>query len=125
VADCPGRCQTVVKPGTIGASRAECPQRGENVADVIVRQAHELTLEEVRERILGFEELMGKYGVKAHWDGSAAKLKGTGVSGSIEVSDTEVVITIELGMMARAVGVDPVRLKASIVKRLGPALTGA
>ena len=94
------------------------------MADVVVRESHSLPLAEVREKIVTFESMMSKYGVRADWSGSNAKLKGTGVSGSIEVTDSEVVVTIKLGMMAKAVGVDPVRLKASIEKRLGPSLRG-
>ena len=95
------------------------------MADIVVKQAHQLALDQVRDKISSFEDMMGKYGVKAKWKGNHAKLKGTGVSGSIDVSDTEVIVTIKLGMMAKAVGVDPVRLKGSIEKRLGPALSGS
>jgi putative polyhydroxyalkanoate system protein len=95
------------------------------MADIVVKQSHQLSLEEVRDKISSFEDMMGKYGVKANWKGNRAKLKGTGVSGSIDVSDSDVTVTIKLGIMAKAVGVDPVRLKGSIEKRLGPALSGS
>ncbi len=95
------------------------------MADIVVKQPHQLSPDEVRDKLTAFEDMMGKYGVKANWKGNHAKLKGTGVSGSIDVSNTDVTVTIKLGMMAKAVGVDPVRLKGSIEKRLGPALAGA
>ena len=95
------------------------------MSDIVVRQDHALSPEEAKSRISGLEEMMGKYGVQAEWAGNHAELKGMAISGSIEVSDAEVVVSIKLGMMAKAVGVDPDRLKASIEKRLGPALTEA
>tara|TARA_Y100001934_G_C12319117_1_gene759171 strand:+ start:1579 stop:1872 length:294 start_codon:yes stop_codon:yes gene_type:complete len=88
------------------------------MADVVVRQAHSLSLTEAQERMGGFQEMMGKYGVTAQWQEAQANLKGMGVSGSIVIEATEVVVTVKLGMMAKAVGVDPIRLKASIEKRL-------
>jgi len=94
------------------------------MSDLVVTQAHNLPIEEAKEKINDFEKMMMKYGVKANWSGSSAVLKGTGVKGAIEVTNTEVKVTLKLGMMAKAVGVDPVRLKASIEKRLGPALSG-
>ncbi len=94
------------------------------MSDVVVTQAHNLGVAGAREKVGAFEEMMKKYGVKAEWNGSRAELKGTGVSGDIVVTDTQVKITIKLGMMARAIGVDGDRLKASIEKRLGPALSG-
>jgi putative polyhydroxyalkanoate system protein len=94
------------------------------MSNIVVRQEHSLSPEEAKSKISSFEEMMGKYGVKAIWSDNHADLKGVGVSGSIDVSESEVVITIKLGMMAKAVGVDPDRLKASIEKRIGPALNG-
>ena len=92
------------------------------MSKVVVQRNHSLSPEEVKSRVSGFEEMMGKYGVKATWSGNHADLKGVGVSGSIEISDSDLVVTVKLGMMAKAIGVDPVRLKSSIEKRIGPAL---
>ena len=91
------------------------------MADVVVNQSHNLTPAAAKEKIASFEEMMKKYGVKAVWKGDSAKLKGTGVSGSIDVTSSNVKIFIKLGMMAKAVGVDPVRLKGSIERRLSTA----
>ena len=88
------------------------------MADVRVTQAHTLSPDEAITRIGSFEEMMAKYGVKAKWKGHSAQLKGTGVSGSIDVTGSNVTVLVKLGMMARAVGVDPVRLEGSIRKRL-------
>lgn len=93
------------------------------MAKIVVQQNHSLSPDEAISKIAGFQEMMAKYGVKAKWKGNHADLKGLGVSGSIDVSDSEVVVTLKLGMMAKAAGVDADRLKKSIEKRLGPALS--
>ena len=93
------------------------------MAQLVVKQNHALTPDEAISKISGFQEMMAKYGVKAKWKGHHADLKGLGVSGSIDVTNTEVVVTVKLGMMAKAGGVDANRLKKSIEKRLGPALS--
>ncbi len=93
------------------------------MSKVVVQQNHSLNPDEAISKIAGFQEMMGKYGVKAKWKGHHADLRGLGVSGTIDVTNTEVVVTLKLGMMAKAAGVDANRLKNSIEKRLGPALT--
>ena len=94
------------------------------MADVKVSQAHSLPLDQVRAKMSEFEDMMGKYGVKANWSGSTAKLKGVGVSGDIKVTDSAVNVALKLGMMAKAAGVDPKRLEGSIAKRLKAAFEG-
>jgi putative polyhydroxyalkanoate system protein len=94
------------------------------MADVKVTQPHSVGAAEAKTRIGGFEEMMSKYGVKADWAGNAAKLKGMGVSGSIDVTDSLVTVVVKLGMMAKAAGVKPDKLKASIEKRLKAAFEG-
>ncbi len=94
------------------------------MSKVEVNQAHSLGAEQARNKIGAFEDMLSKYGVKVNWKGNTGTLKGTGVTGQIDVTDTNVKVEIKLGMMARAVGVDPVKLKGSIEKRLGPALSG-
>lgn len=94
------------------------------MAKVNVKQPHSLSLDEVRAKMGEFEEMMGKYGVKANWSGNKASLKGVGVTGDIAVSDSDVSVALKLGMMAKAAGVDPKRLEASIAKRLKAAFEG-
>lgn len=94
------------------------------MADVVVEQSHSLTPVEARSKIASFEEMMSKYGVKADWSGNKATLKGTGVSGSIDVDTRRVRVEVKLGMMAKVAGVDPVKLKSSIEKRLKSAFEG-
>lgn len=82
-----------------------------------VSEPHNTTAADAVGKISAFEEMMKKYGVKSNWSGTSAKLKGTGVSGAINVDDTHCNVEVKLGMLARRM-VDPVRLEASIRKRL-------
>lgn len=91
------------------------------MSEVRVSQPHTLSATEAKGRIAEFETMMSKYGVKAAWSGSSAKLKGTGVTGSIDITASSVNVLVKLGLMAKAVGVDPAKLEASIRKRLAAA----
>ena len=88
------------------------------MADINITEAHALGAAEARNKIADFEEMMAKYGVKASWSGNKAKLKGMAAKGSIDITDTAVTVVVKLGMMAKAAGVDPVKLEASIRKRI-------
>jgi putative polyhydroxyalkanoate system protein len=92
------------------------------MSKIVVQQNHSLSPEEAISKISGFQEMMAKYGVKSSWKNHHADLKGLGVSGTIDVTNSEVVVTLKLGMLAKAAGIDSARLKESIEKRLGPAL---
>jgi putative polyhydroxyalkanoate system protein len=94
------------------------------MSDVFVEQKHNVSIEEAKAKIADFESMMSKYGVKAEWKGASAALKGTGVSGGIDVTPTAVKVTVKLGLMAKAIGVDSVKLKGSIEKRLKAAFEG-
>ena len=83
-----------------------------------VRVSHGGSRSEARLKLGVFEQMMGKYGVSLRWSGDAAEIRGMGVSGRVSVDDTDVEVSLKLGMMARAAGVDPGRLKRSIDKRL-------
>jgi putative polyhydroxyalkanoate system protein len=95
------------------------------MSEVRVSQPHNVSVEEARKKVQGFETMVEKYGVKSKWSGNTAKLDGTGVSGSIEIKPNAVEVVVKLGMMARAFGVDPVKLESSIRKRLKEAFEGA
>ncbi len=88
------------------------------MSDVVVNQSHSVSPEEAKKRIGGFEEMLTKYGVKVDWKGNTGTLKGTGVSGGIEVGPSNVRVEVKLGLMAKAVGVDATKLRGSIEKRL-------
>ncbi|MBL9104259.1 MAG: polyhydroxyalkanoic acid system family protein [Myxococcales bacterium] len=95
------------------------------MSEVRVSQPHNVSVEEARKKVQGFETMVEKYGVKSKWSGNTAKLDGTGVSGSIDIKPNAVEVVVKLGMMARAFGVDPVKLESSIRKRLKEAFEGA
>jgi putative polyhydroxyalkanoate system protein len=94
------------------------------MSDVRVTEAHSLSAEDAIARIKSFEEMLTKYGVKTIWKGTQAELKGTGVSGSINVSSSAVDIVVKLGLLAKAAGVDSAKLEKSIRRRLGESLRG-
>lgn len=95
------------------------------MTDVRVSQNHSVSLDDAKQRLGGFEEMMKKYGVNAKWSGRHADLKGTGVKGAIDVTDTDVSVELKLGMIAKAAGIDPDRLHKSIERRLREAFEGA
>ena len=94
------------------------------MAKVKVSEAHGTDPESAIQLIASFEEMMQKYGVKVSWNGHHADIKGMAVSGEITVDTTHMTVTLKLGMMARAAGVDAKRLEGSIRKRLVAAFQG-
>ncbi len=88
------------------------------MSTIRVKQPHSLSTDEAKSRLADFETAMSKYGVTLDWKGARAKIKGMAVSGGIDVTADMVDLTLKLGMMARAAGVDADRLEASITKRL-------
>jgi putative polyhydroxyalkanoate system protein len=94
------------------------------MADVRVSEPHALPTDQAVARVKSFEDMLKKYNVKAVWSGTQAELKGTGVSGSIQVTSSAVEVVVKLGLLAKAVGVDPAKLEKSIRRRLGEALRG-
>lgn len=92
------------------------------MATVRVQQPHTLGSAQARTRLASFEEMLGKYRVKLAWSGNKAEIKGTGVSGDVNVSETDVAVRVELGFLAKAAGVDAQKLETSIQKRLKEAL---
>lgn len=92
------------------------------MADVKVTEAHSLPVDEVKSRLGAFEQDISKYGMKLEWSGAEAKLKGVGASGDVKVTGSDVTVTVKLGMMAKAAGINPEKLSASIAKRLKAAI---
>ena len=88
------------------------------MSTIKVNHPHSFSKDEAKQRLGSFEDTISKYGAKLVWKGHKADLKGTGVSGGAEVSDRNVDITVKLGFLAKAAGVDPGKLEASIKKRL-------
>ena len=91
--------------------------------EVRVTEPHNLSPDEAIAKISTFEEMFNKYGVSVKWSGHKATLSGP-VSGNVAVSGSDVTVVVVLGMMARAAGVKPDKLEASIRKRLRAAFDG-
>jgi len=83
-----------------------------------IRQEHSLSVDEARSRLAAFESQMSQFGAKLVWKGARAEVSGLGVSGSAVITEGLVELTLKLGMLARAAGVDEDRLKGSIARRL-------
>ncbi|MBT8470772.1 MAG: polyhydroxyalkanoic acid system family protein [Deltaproteobacteria bacterium] len=94
------------------------------MADVRVTQSHTVSHDDAKQKLGSFEDMMKKYGVSANWSGSHADLKGTGVKGAIDITDSDVRVELKLGMLAKAAGIDPDRLRKSIGRRLKEAFEG-
>ena len=93
------------------------------MSTITVRQPHKLTQKDAKARLGALEEQLQKYGVKLNWSGMKAALDGTGVSGGAEVLPDLVEVTVKLGFLAKAAGVDPKKLEESLKKRLAAAFT--
>ena len=91
------------------------------MSTITVRHLHNLTLDTARERINAFEQALNKFGAQLVWTDNTAEVKGFGVTGTAELGEGFVEVCLKLGMMAKAAGVDSVKLEASIAKRLAAA----
>ena len=93
--------------------------------DVRVTHPHTLPIDDVRAKLGGFADLLGKYGVRLQWNGHVATVGGVpGVSGEVEVAAREVRVRVHLSRMITMMGIDPTRLEGSIRRRLGDVLGG-
>ncbi len=90
-----------------------------------VDQPHALGVEVAKQRLGHFAEDLKKYGMSLAWSGTEAELKGTGASGNVKVTSTNVQVTVKLGMLAKAAGIKADRVQESIQKRLRAALDGS
>jgi putative polyhydroxyalkanoate system protein len=91
------------------------------MSTITVRHPHNLSLVIARERINAFEQSLHKFGASLIWTDNTAEVKGFGVTGSAELGEGFVEVCLKLGIMAKAAGIDPVRVEASIAKRLAAA----
>ncbi len=91
------------------------------MASVKVQQAHTVGTTGAKAKLAAFESDLAKYKARLDWSGNTAQIKGIGVSGQVQVTDTNVSVNLELGMLARAAGIDAGKLQSSIAKRLAGA----
>ncbi len=88
------------------------------MSTITVTEPHNLTVDEAVSRLSVFEEMVSKFGVSLKWNGAIADIKGMGVGGKIQVTESDATIVLKLGMLARAAGVDAERLKSSVSRRV-------
>ncbi|MEE2830476.1 MAG: polyhydroxyalkanoic acid system family protein [Myxococcota bacterium] len=88
------------------------------MSTITVRHEHSLSREEARKRINDFEEILTRFGASLEWEGDRAEVKGFGVTGNALIDHGWVEVSLKLGMIAKAAGVDAERVEASIKKRL-------
>ncbi|MEQ9502013.1 MAG: polyhydroxyalkanoic acid system family protein [Deltaproteobacteria bacterium] len=94
------------------------------MSTITVTESHALSVDDAKKSLASFEGDLSKYGMKLEWSGANADLKGTGASGDVRVTDSNVTVVVKLGMMAKMAGVKPDLLEKSIQKRLKAALAG-
>ena len=92
------------------------------MASVKVHQVHVLGAAAAKGKLAAFESDLAKYKARLDWSGNTAQIKGIGVSGTVQVAEAHVAVNLELGMLARAAGIDAGKLQNSIAKRLASAL---
>lgn len=88
------------------------------MSTIQVTQKHALSVEDAKKALSAFEQDLKKYMVKLVWSGANAEIKGTGVSGDVRVTPSDVTVSLKLGMLAKAAGVKADLLEKSITKRL-------
>lgn len=72
------------------------------MADIHIERSHSLSPAALKARLADMEgRLSDKYGVRLTWRGDVADVKGSGVSGSIGITDTTVMVDLKLGMFVR------------------------
>lgn len=66
-----------------------------------LRKAHTMDKDELRDAAEGLaRQLEGSHGVRARWDGDSVRIKGAGVNGLLTLSEADVEVSVELGLMA-------------------------
>jgi putative polyhydroxyalkanoate system protein len=88
--------------------------------DIALEQAHSLGRAEARKRLAEVEaKLKERFGVSLQWNGDLAQVTGKGVSGSIAISDTQLVVNLKLGLMMRPLAG---QIRAAIQRQIDKAL---
>ncbi len=72
------------------------------MSDIKIEKHHSLGRDEAHRRVVEMApKLRDKYGVKLDWQGDKAQLKGSGVSGHIDIDDSKVEVQLKLGLLLR------------------------
>ena len=91
------------------------------MALIHIKQAHELSREEARQRVERIaQDLQDKLSVDYHWKDDSLQFKRSGASGAIRLGEGFVEVKIKLGMLLA-----PMRgkIEASIKENIGSFLT--
>jgi len=68
------------------------------MSHITIRRRHKLGHAALRKRVSHLAERLGeKYGADCRWDGDTVRIEHSNVTGTVEVSDSEVVIDARLG----------------------------
>ena len=68
-----------------------------------IRKAHSMAKDDLREAAEQLaRELEAAHGVRARWDGDSVRIKGSGVDGRLTLGDEDVLVSVELGLLASA-----------------------
>ncbi len=68
-----------------------------------IRKAHSMNKAELRDAAQDLAQQLEKsHGVRARWDGDSVRIRGAGVDGHLTLGDTDVLVSVELGLMASA-----------------------
>lgn len=71
--------------------------------DISLKQTHKLGLAKAKKAAQKVaDDLQREYGLHSEWDGNTLNFKRTGVSGTMQVSKTEIQIDIKLGLLLGA-----------------------
>ena len=66
-----------------------------------IRKAHNMEKDELRDAAEGLaRELESTHGVRARWNGDSVRIKGAGVDGTLTLSDADLTVDVQLGLMA-------------------------
>lgn len=66
-----------------------------------IRKAHSMSKAELRDAAQELaSELEAAHGIRARWDGDCVRMRGAGVDGRLTLSDDDVLVSVELGLLA-------------------------
>lgn len=79
---------------------AHCPT---TMADIEIRRMHNLGIKAARSAADRMADHLGtKFGLKGDWQGNVLKFERPGVTGSLEISDEDIDLSVSLGFLLKA-----------------------
>lgn len=90
------------------------------MATIRIKHPHNLGMSAAVAAARQGEELLARYGVKLAWNGNQASVKGSGLSGSMDIGEKDIQIALELGLLLSAAsGAIENRLREYLVQVTG------